>query len=208
MGTLILNMSTNSTSVANVLFSTVQQRLLAICFGSPDRSFYTNQLIRLVGAGNGPVQRELKRMSEADLLVVSHVGNQKHYQANSSSPVFLELSSLVRKTFGLADVLRQALLPVADQLKLALIYGSIAKGLEHAGSDVDLLLISETLAYADLFPLMAEPEAQLGRSINPSVYSVAEWRQRLVDGNTFALRLIEQPKIFLIGAVDDLEQPT
>lgn len=97
----------------------------------------------MIGAGSGPVQSELKRMSEADLLVVSHVGNQKHYQANSSSPVFMELSSLVRKTFGLADVLRQALLPVADQLKLALIYGSIAKGREHAGSDVDLLLISD-----------------------------------------------------------------
>lgn len=110
-------------------------------------------------------------MSEADLLVISQVGNQKHYQANRNSPVFMELSGLVRKTFGLADVLRQALLPVADHLKVALIYGSIAKGHEHAGSDVDLLLISDTLAYAELFALMAEPEAQLGRPINPSVYS-------------------------------------
>lgn len=207
MGTLILIMSTKSASVANVLFSNVQQRLLAICFGNPDRSFYTNQLIRLVGAGNGPVQRELKRMSEADLLVVSQVGNQKHYQANQSSPIFTELSSLVRKTFGLADVVLQALLPVAEQLKVALIYGSIAKGSEHASSDVDLLLISDTLTYADLFVLMAEPEAQLGRAINPSVYSAAEWRQRLEDGNTFALRLLEQPKIFLIGAEDELGKP-
>jgi len=202
--TLIPNMSMKTTSIADALFSTVQQRLLAICFGNPERSFYTNQLIRLIGAGSAPVQRELKRMSAADLLTVSSVGNQKHYRANMQSPVFAELSALIRKTFGLADVVRHALLPVADQLKVALIYGSIAKGQEHASSDVDLLLITDTLGYADLFALLTEAEAQLGRPINPSLYTAAEWRHRLESGNTFALRLLEQPKIFLIGSENDL----
>lgn len=194
-------------SIADVLFSAVQQRLLAILFGNPEHSFFTNQLIRLIGAGSAPVQRELKRMSAAGLLSISAVGNQKHYQANTQSPVFAELSALIRKTFGLADVVRQALLPVMDQLKVALIYGSIAKGQEHSGSDVDLLLITDTLAYADLFTLLTEAESQLGRPINPSLYSVAEWRQRLESDNTFAVRLLEQPKIFLIGNEDDLRKP-
>lgn len=194
----------NVPGVADVLFTGVQQKLLALCFGNPDRTFYTNELIRLIGAGNGPVQRELKRMGEAGLLSISKIGNQKHYQANQASPVFAELSGLIRKTFGLADVVRQALLPVANQLEAAFIYGSVAKGNPQPHSDIDLMIISDSLAYADLFPMLTEPEAQLGRPINPTVYSRTEWQQRMYEGNTFVVRVLEQPKIFLIGGADDL----
>ncbi|GAB7126529.1 hypothetical protein JCM19000A_10360 [Silvimonas sp. JCM 19000] len=199
-------MSTISSGLGAVLFSRVQQKLLALCFGNADRSFYTNELIRLAGGGNASVQRELKRMSSAGLLSSTTVGNQRHYQANRDCPIYAEMASLIRKTFGVSDLVRQALLPVAGQIDIALIYGSIARGDEHAGSDVDLLVISETLTYADLYTQLEGAAQALSRPINLTVYSKAEWTRRVRNGNAFATRLLAQPLLPLIGSEHDARQ--
>ena len=135
-------------SIADALFTKVQQRVLGILFGSTDRSFYGKEIIALAGSGSGAVQRELSRLQAAGLVRVTRVGRQKHFQANPEAPVFAELRALVRKTSGLADVLRTALAPVASAVDAAFVYGSIAKGEDRATSDVDVMERFEDLGTA------------------------------------------------------------
>ncbi len=185
--------------VADALFTKVQQRVLAVLFGNPARSFYTNELIALACSGSGAVQRELSRLEAAQLVTVRQLGNQKHYQANASSPIFEELRGLVLKTSGLVDVLRAALAPLGGQIGLAFVYGSVAKGADTAKSDIDLMVISETIAYADLFTALEPATSRLQRTVNPTLYSRIELDKRVSDGNAFVTRVLAQPKLWVIG---------
>lgn len=191
-------------SVADALFSGLQQRLLAVLFGQPDRSFYGNELLRLTGTGRGALQRELEKLVSADLVTVTPIGNQKHYQANAAAPIFAELRGIVMKTLGLADVLRTALNAVADRIELAFVFGSVAKGTDTATSDIDLMVVTETLSYADLFEGLAAAEQVLGRKVNPTLYTSDALAEKIRTENNFVLRVLSQPKIFLIGAEDAL----
>lgn len=191
--------SSNATSIADALFSKVRQRVLAVLFGAPDRSFYTNEVIGLAHSGAGAVQRELADLAAAGLLTVRKQGNQKHFQANAASPVFAELRSLVLKTTGLADVLRAALSPLAPQIALAFVFGSLAKQQDTAASDVDLLVVSDTLGYGDVFGSLEAASQTLGRTINPALYSAADFQARQLGDNAFITRVMQQPKIWLIG---------
>lgn len=186
-------------SMADALFPKVRQRVLAVLFGTPDRSFYANEVIALAQSGTGAVQRELAGLSQAGLLTVSKQGNQKHYQANAAAPVFSELRGLVLKTTGLAGVLRAALAPLAAQIKQAFVFGSIAKQTDTAQSDVDLLVVSDSLGYADLFVVLEDATRTLGRTINPAIYTQAEFAARLQGDNAFVHRVMQQPKIWLMG---------
>jgi predicted nucleotidyltransferase len=196
MGTIT---SSNTTTVADALFSKVRQRVLAVLFGAPDRSFYTNEVIGLAQSGAGAVQRELADLAAAGLLSVRKQGNQKHFQANAASPVFAELRSLVLKTSGLADVLRTALLPIAPQIAMAFVFGSLAKQQDTAASDVDLLVVSDTLGYGNVFGALEAASQTLGRTINPALYTVADFKARRLGDNAFINRVMQQPKIWLIG---------
>src|SRR5260370_19216180 len=171
--------------VADALFTKVQQRFLAVLFGNHARSFYANELIAWAGWGSGAVQRELAQLEAAELVTVKRVGNQKHYQANASAPIFEELRGLVLKTSGLVDVLRSALAPLAAQIDAALVFGSVAKGLDTAKSDIDLLVIGETLTYADLFAALEPASTRLKRTISPTLYSRVEIDKRIRDSNSF-----------------------
>ncbi len=186
-------------SMADALFPKVRQRVLAVLFGTPDRSFYANEVIALAQSGTGAVQRELAGLSEAGLLTVSRQGNQKHYQANAAAPVFAELRGLVLKTMGLADVLRAALAPLGNEISIAFVFGSIAKQTDTAQSDVDLLVVSDSLGYADLFAALEDATRTLGRTINPAIYTQAEFAARLQGDNAFVHRAMQQPKIWLKG---------
>jgi predicted nucleotidyltransferase len=190
--------------LADALFAKVQQRVLGVLFGNPDRSFYANELIALARSGTGAVQRELARLEGAGLVTVSRVGKQKHYQANQASPVFRELRSLVLKTSGLVDVLRQALSPSSDVIRAAFVYGSVAKGDDTASSDIDLMVVADDLTYGDLFAALEEASARLGRKIAPTIYSRKEIARRLKQDNSFLTRVLEQPKLWLIGGERDL----
>jgi predicted nucleotidyltransferase len=187
----------------------VRQRVLALLFGAPDRSFYTNEVIGLAQSGAGAVQRELSDLAAAGLLSVRKQGNQKHFQANTASPVFAELRSLVLKTSGLADVLRAALLPLAPQITVAFVFGSMAKQQDTAASDVDLLVVSDTLGYGDVFGALEAASQTLGRTINPALYSAADFQARQLGDNAFINRVMQQPKIWLIGQEESLQhEPT
>ena len=196
-------------SVADALFPKVRQRVLAVLFGAPDRSFYTNEVIGLVQSGAGAVQRELADLAAAGLLTVRKQGNQKHFQANAASPVFAELRGLVLKTMGLADVLRTALAPLAPQIERAFVFGSIAKQQDTAASDVDLLVVSDTLGYGELFGALESAGQSLGRTINPALYTAADFRVRIQGDNAFINRVMQQPKIWLIGQEESTQnEPT
>lgn len=185
--------------LGNALFSITQQRVLGYLFGQPGRTFFANELIALTGGGTGAVQRELKRLENSGLLRIERRGNQKHYQANPASPIYQELCGIVQKTFGLAGPLREALAEFGAEIRAAFIYGSVAKKTDSASSDVDLMIISETLAYADLYARVSQVENFLGRQINPTLYSTAEIQQRASSDNAFIVRVLSQPKIWLIG---------
>lgn len=185
--------------LADALFAKVQQRVLAVLFGNPSRSFYANEVIALARSGTGAVQRELARLEASGLVTVTRVGKQKHYQVNAASPVFEELRGLVLKTFGLAEVLRAALKPVSRDIRAAFVYGSIAKGQDTAASDIDLMVISDRLTYADLFAVLEAASAQLGRKIAPTIYSSKELSKRMNQRNAFLTRVLAQPKLWLMG---------
>lgn len=196
-------------STADALFPKVRQRVLAVLFGSPDRSFYTNEVIGLAQSGAGAVQRELAGLAEAGLLTVRKQGNQKHFQANVASPVFAELRGLVLKTMGLADVVRAALVPPAPQIEQAFVFGSIARQEDTAQSDVDLLVVSDTMGYGEVFAALESASQTVGRTINPALYSVADFRSRQAGDNAFINRVMQQPKIWLIGHEESMPgEPT
>lgn len=194
-------------SLSDALFSKTQRRVLALLFGNPDRSYFANEIVRLAQSGIGAVHRELATLEASGLVTATRIGNQKHYQANRASPIFEELRGIVVKTFGVAEVLREMLMPLSPKLRAAFVYGSVAKGNDTASSDIDLMVLGEDIAYGDVFALAAGAEQRLGRKVNPNIFSVAELRRKLADGNAFATRVLAQPKLFVVGSENDLPKP-
>jgi predicted nucleotidyltransferase len=192
----------SSVSLSDALFSGTQQRVLGLLFGQPLRSFYLSEIIALSAGGSGAVQRELARLSHAGLITPSTQGNQKHFQANPASPIYSELCAISQKTFGLADPLRKALAPLARQINAAFVYGSVARREDTASSDIDLMLVSDQLEYGELFITLEELGQQLGRAVNPTIYSRAELAQRIGRKDTFITRVLAQPRIWLVGGED------
>lgn len=187
------------TSLASALFTTTQQRVLALLFGQPARSFYASELIERTGSGSGAVQRELKRLASNGLVTVKRIGNQKHYQANPDSPVFTELCGLVMKTMGLSEPLREALAQLPDRIRFATVYGSVAKGTDTASSDIDILLVADGVTLEDIYRVLTPLEAKLGRKINPTLYTSKEFEDRKATNNPFLSRVLSDNHIVLIG---------
>lgn len=191
-------------SLAGALFTQTQQRVLGLLFGQPQRSFTVSELIAATGAGSGAVQREVAKLADSGLLTVQPQGNQKRYRANPAAPIHDELVAIVQKTVGLAEPLREALAPLADRILAAFVYGSVARRSDTAASDIDLMIVSDTLGYAEVMLALHPLIERLGREINPTLYSRAELAQRLHAGNAFATRVLEQPQLWLMGDKDVL----
>jgi predicted nucleotidyltransferase len=190
--------------LADALFTKTQQRVLGALFGQSERSFYASELIRNAGTGSGAAQRELAKLETTGLIVARRIGNQKHYQANTASPLFSELRSIVLKTVGLAEPLRDALKPLAAAIRAAFVYGSVAKATDQSGSDIDLMILSDSLTYGDVFAAVEQVTRTVGRKVNPTVYTTAEFSRRARTKNAFVTRVLEQPKVWVIGSDDDL----
>ena len=193
-----------TTSLGDVLFTGTRKWLLGALFGNPARSFYARELIGLAGSGSGAIQRELERLTRSGLVTVRAVGNQKHFRANPESPVFAELCALTRKTFGLADPLREALEPLASRIQSAFVYGSVAKHEDTASSDIDLMIIADKLSYGELLEALEPLTRTIGRQVNPTVLTQRDWAKRLTTRSAFTTRVMAQPKIWIIGSEDEL----
>lgn len=191
-------------SISDALFTTTQQRVLGALYGQPQRSFTVSQLIASTGAGSGAVQRELAKLTASGLLTMHPIGNQKHYQANPAAPIHQELVGIVQKTVGLAGPLRDALAPLAKKIGAAFVYGSVAKRSDTAASDIDLMIVSDKLGYGEVMHVLDPAVERLGRTINPTIYSRGELAKRVKADNAFVKRVLQQPKIWLIGGEDDL----
>ena len=192
-------MSTSSSILGDALFTKTQQRVLGLLYGKPEQSYYLNEIVRLADVGKGAVKRELDKLCAAGLLTLNKRGNQNHYQANQDNPIFEELKSIAQKTFGVADILKTALQPILPHVILAFVYGSIAKGTEHSGSDIDLMLVGENLSYTEIMELCIPAEQQLGRKINPTLYTEKEFSERIAKRQSFISRVLAQNKLWLIG---------
>lgn len=189
-------------SLSDALFTQTQQRVLGLLYGHPDESFFATEIFRRTGGGRGTVQRELERLVRSGLVLVTPVGNQRHYRANPSSPIFSELLSIIVKTSGVAEPLRDALTPLMRKIDLALVYGSVARGQAHAGSDVDLLVVAADVTLEQLFSRLARAERTLSRKINPTLLTPAEFTRRRHNGNVFLTKVLSGKVIPLIGSVD------
>ncbi|MGP1676787.1 MAG: nucleotidyltransferase domain-containing protein [Burkholderiales bacterium] len=208
-GMIIPNMGNDKpVSISDVLFSGVQQRVLGLLFGQPDRSFYANEIERLGMTGRGALERELKRMTASGLVNMTVIGRQKHYQANRNSPIFQEIRGITLKTFGMSDVLRVALSQYADAIRCAFIYGSVAKGTDTATSDIDVMVVAEGLSYSELFEALTKAEETLGRKVSPTLYSTEDFRKKTEGDNHFLTRVLSQPRIVFLGNEDVIRSGT
>ncbi|MFC1685246.1 nucleotidyltransferase domain-containing protein [Pseudomonadota bacterium] len=196
-----------SISISDALFTKTQQRVLGLLYGKPDKSFYTNEIIRWADMGRGTIRRELDCLVNAGLLTVTREGNQNHYRANQDNPIYNELLAITRKTFGMVDVIREALKSLDSHIQLAFIYGSIAKSADTKQSDIDLMLVADGLHYADVMEKLLPLEESLQRKINPTIYNGADFASKLELNNSFLVRVMEQPKLIIEGAIDDFRQP-
>ena len=195
--------SSPASGLAGALFTPVQQILLGLLYGQPDRRFQSAELIRLAASGTGAVHRVLTRLAGAGLVAVERVGNQKYYRANRASPVFNELHGLIIKTSGLLGPLRAALAPLSGRILAAFVYGSVAKGTDRAASDIDLMVVADGVDYTEVFSVLQPVEATLARTISPNLMSPAEWRRKQKQAG-FVARIAGQPRLFVIGSDDGL----
>jgi predicted nucleotidyltransferase len=194
-----------ATGLADALFTPVQQRVLGLLFGQPRRRFQSVDLIRLAGSGTGATHRVLKRLAESGLVRSTTEGRQIYYQANPLSPVAKELTGLVRKTFGIAGPLRDALMPLAKRIQAAFVFGSAAGGTDNADSDIDLMVIADGLDYPSVFEAVQAAERQLGRTVSPNLMTLKEWRRKVAQSDSFAARLRDRPRLLIIGTDSDLD---
>ena len=190
--------------LAEALFTVSQRRVLGLLFGQADRSFFTKELIDLSGIGSGAVQRELSKLLDSGLALQTVLGNQKHYRANPDAPIFDALVDIVQKTMGVAGAVRDALLPVADDIQFAILFGSVAKGSDRAQSDIDVLIVSDTLPLDRVFAALEPAEKALGRTVSPTLYTAAEFLKRRKQSNAFLTRVMAGPHVVLLGAEDDV----
>ncbi|MCM8856133.1 MAG: transcriptional regulator [Candidatus Thiodiazotropha sp.] len=191
--------------LSELLFTEYRRKVLGLLLLHPDKTYHVREIARLTGTVAGTLHKELSKLADAEILLKRSSGNQVLYQANRDGLVYQELASITRKTFGVADVLREALQTVVDQLDFAFVYGSVAKEEDRSSSDIDLMVVTDQLAYADLMNNLLDAESQLGRTINPSVYDINQIEQRLKQKHAFLTRVMEQPKIWIKGTEDDVK---
>ena len=192
-------------SLSAVLFPGYRRRVLGLLLLHPEESLHGREIARRTGLPAGTLTRELKRLASAGLLTQEKRGNQTLFQANRASPIFAELAGILRKTSGLADVVANALGSLSDEIDVAFIFGSVARGAETAGSDVDMLIVG-AVDFGTVVDALYPAQQQLAREINPKVYSVREWRNKLKEKDPFVTDVLAKPKIFLIGGDDELAE--
>jgi predicted nucleotidyltransferase len=195
----------STTGLTDLLFGRTRGAVLALLYGRADQSFYTREIAREVGASVGAIQRELENLSKVGLILRKSVGNQVFYQANRDMPIFPEMRGLTNKTIGIFGILRSALRPLSKQIVAAFVYGSVARKQETAQSDVDLMVVGK-VTLDEVLSRLSTVEKGIGRSINPTVYSVAEFKSKFASGNHFLTSVLKGQKVFLLGDEDELRK--
>lgn len=202
-----MNATAHRAGAASLLFPAAYRRkVLSLLLLNPERRLHVREIARLTGTTAGTLNKELRRLQEAGLLESERVGNQVRYSANRGHPIYPELAGILRKSVGLADVLIEALAPLADRIEAAFVFGSMARGTESADSDIDLLIVG-AVEFGSVVDALQAAQQQLGRDINPKVYSLREWKSMLRSGDSFAVEVMARPRILLIGSDDEPAKP-
>ncbi len=188
------------------LLPACRQRVLGLLLLHPQTRYHVREIARLTNTTAGSLHRELSKLAKAQVLLREVSGNQVYYQANTSFTIFNELASILRKTSGLADILANALAPLSEKIEIAFVFGSIARGTESLGSDIDLLIVGE-ISLTEAVTTLYSAQASIGREINPKVYHRAEWKKLINNKNSFLQEILSKPKLFIIGTTNDIEQP-
>ena len=191
-------------NLADLLFGAYRRDVLSLLLLHPGESYHVREIARITGRPANTLYRELAALAEAGLLTRSSRGNQVHYQANPDSPIYEDLRGILKKTTGIADVLREALAPLSERIQAAFVYGSIASGKERPGSDVDVMIVGD-VKFEEAIEALAPAETTLRREINPHVYSARDFRAKAKE--PFLRRVLEEPKILLMGELDEPEKP-
>jgi predicted nucleotidyltransferase len=190
--------------LSDALFTETQKKVLGLLYGQPGRSFYTREILALTGMGVATIKRELDRMLAAGILSMTRIGNQHHYQANPHCPIYSELLGIVKKTFGVTEVIRRALEPLAGRIERAFIFGSVASGKESATSDIDLMIVGD-VGFAEVVGALYPVQETLGREINPKIYRREEWIQMQNTKDGFVTEVMNKPVMDVIGGKDEPE---
>lgn len=202
-----MNATSRRAGAASFLFPAAYRRkVLSLLLLNPERRLHVREIARLTGTTAGTLNKELRRLQEAGLLESERVGNQVRYSANRGHPIYPELAGILRKSVGLADVLIEALAPLADRIEAAFVFGSMARGTESADSDIDLLIVG-AVEFGSVVDALQAAQQLLARDINPKVYSLREWRSMLRSGDSFAAEVMARPRILLIGSDDEPAKP-
>jgi predicted nucleotidyltransferase len=189
--------------LASLLLGSYRQKVLALLLLHPEQHYHVREIARLTSTSAGTLHKELARLAQAGVLRREKVGNQVRYGANRQCPIFPELAGILRKTAGLADVLKEALAGQSERIALALVFGSVARGEEGPRSDVDVLLVGE-IGFAEAVAAMHAAQERIGREINPVVLSPSEFRNKAVNGDTFLAQVLNNEKLYLLGDEHDL----
>ena len=184
--------------LSETLFGKTRRSVLAVLYGHVDESFYLRQLVRVAGGGMGSVQREVKALVAAGIIVHMGKGRQTYYQANPMCPIYDELKSIIMKTAGMSDLVKVALTPLAERIKIAFVYGSLVHGGENSRSDVDIMIVGD-VTFAEVVESLSPVQQKINREINPTVYPVDEFQKKLAAGHHFIKAVYEGEKLFLIG---------
>jgi DNA-binding transcriptional ArsR family regulator len=188
-------------ALAELLSSRVKAEVLRLLFGLTACELHVRELERQSGLSVSTVRQELRRLAGLGLVEARKDGNRTCYRANTQHPLYVDIRSLVLKTSGLADVLRQSLQHAGIQV--AFVFGSLASGVEQARSDVDLMIIGAA-SLRKVSPVLSGAAAQLGREINPHVMTPDEFARRRGAGEHFITSVLGSPRIFVLGDENDL----
>jgi predicted nucleotidyltransferase len=190
-------------SLKDAVFTDSQAKVYLWIYGQPERSYHLSELRRLTGLGSASLQREINRLVVAGLANSTLKGNQRQISANRQSLLFKELSDLTRKVMGAAALLTEALRPIEQKIEVAFLYGSVAKQSDTAESDVDLMLVGSDLTLSKVLEQLLPVEEMLCRKVNPTCYTVGEFKKRLSNTDSFVNKVLSQPIIQLFGNMDD-----
>ena len=193
----------NTESLTTVLFSKTRRAVLGLILSHPDRAFYLREIVKLTGLGIGQLQREFEQLNAAGIIRRFEQGRHVYFQADQNCPVYDELRGIIRKTVGVADELRRALVPLRERIVVAFIFGSIARGDENSGSDLDVMIIGD-VTLSEVVEAVRGSEDTLLRPVNPTVYPVKEFTAKLVAKQHFLTRVMASEKLLLIGDEHDL----
>ncbi len=186
-----------SSQLAALLFKEYRRRVLGLLLLHPEETYHVREIARLTGTVAGTLHKELARLAEAGILIKSVSGNQVRYGANREGLIFEELAAILRKTSGVVDVLADALAPLADDIQLAFVFGSMASGKQTGGSDIDILVIG-TSGFKAVVKALHPAETVLKREINPKVYSQSEWQRLLQEKDHFVKEVMDKPKLLVM----------